>query len=98
MEIPANSSRKLLDCVEFIKKHSVPNNVDEKPEEKNNDNKSPVSFTVTLPRNSFTFMHAEPVLGSQSPNSVDSLPRVRVISWKCKYNGRYFNIFLLFCF
>lgn len=80
VEIPSNSSKKLLECVEFVKKHAVPNNTKEEEEnvDKSVESKSPVSFVIPPPRKSSMFMNSEPTQNSVTGSyTVDSLPRVR---------------------
>ena len=80
MEIPSNSSKKLLECVEFVKKHAVPNNNKEDEDvDKSLEVKSPVSFVSLPQRKSSMFMNSEPIQNSTTGScTVDSLPRVRV--------------------
>lgn len=84
VEIPSNSSRKLLECVEFVKKHAVPNNKEEvENDDKSMENKSPVSFVIPPPRKSSMFMNPEPIQNSITGSyTIDSLPRVRVSTFE----------------
>ena len=65
--------------MEFIKKHAVPNNIEEKAVD-TVENKSPVSFVIPAQKKSTIFMvNTELDQNTQPGNySVDSLPRVRV--------------------